>query len=132
MKLVMTANGLQKPEMKPVIDLAKTYFDEVVLNPWGRRGTQDEIRQIVAQIRDYHAKAYDWNPTSDTDRLMQVADSSGHALRTCLRSVIEYLDQEFQYGDAVQASIGELSEGSYDETPSLDVMDTDIDEDSMS
>ena len=46
MKLVMTANGLQKPEMKPVIDLAKTYFDEVVLNPWGRRGTQDEIREI--------------------------------------------------------------------------------------
>ncbi len=46
MKLVMTANGLQKPEMKPVRDLAGTYFEEVVVNPWGRRGTQEEIRQI--------------------------------------------------------------------------------------
>ena len=46
MKLVITANGLQKPELKPVTDLAKTYFEEVVINPWGRRGTQDEIKQI--------------------------------------------------------------------------------------
>lgn len=46
MKLVITANGLQKPEMQPVIDQARKYFDEVVENPWGRRGTQDEIRQI--------------------------------------------------------------------------------------
>ena len=46
MKLVITANGFQKPGMKPVLDLARTYFDEVVENPWGRRGTQEEIRQI--------------------------------------------------------------------------------------
>ena len=46
MKLVITANGLQKPEMKPVLDKAHDYFDEVVMNPWGRRGTQEEIRQI--------------------------------------------------------------------------------------
>ena len=46
MKLVITANGFQKPSMRSVIDLARTYFDEVVENPWGRRGTQEEIRQI--------------------------------------------------------------------------------------
>ena len=46
MKLVITANGLQKPELKPVIDLANRYFDDVVMNPWGRRGTQEEIRRI--------------------------------------------------------------------------------------
>ena len=46
MKLVITANGFQKPSMKPVLDLAAQYFDEVVRNPWGRRGTQDEIRTI--------------------------------------------------------------------------------------
>ena len=46
MKLVITANGLQKLELQPVIDLAKSYFDEVVMNPWGRRGTQDEIKTI--------------------------------------------------------------------------------------
>lgn len=46
MKLVITANGFQKPEMKPVLDLAHIYFTEVIQNPWGRRGTQDEIRQI--------------------------------------------------------------------------------------
>ena len=33
MKLVITANGLQKPELKPVIDLANRYFDDVVMNP---------------------------------------------------------------------------------------------------
>ncbi len=46
MKLVITANGLQKPSMRPVLELAHDYFDEVVMNPWGRRGTQEEIRQI--------------------------------------------------------------------------------------
>lgn len=46
MKLCITANGLQKPELKPVTDLAGRYFDTVVMNPWGRRGTQDEIREI--------------------------------------------------------------------------------------
>ena len=46
MKLVITANGLQKPELQGVVDKAKTYFDEVVMNPWGRRGTQDEIKAI--------------------------------------------------------------------------------------
>ena len=46
MKLVITANGLQKEELRPVVDLARSCFDEVVMNPWGRRGTQDEIRQI--------------------------------------------------------------------------------------
>ncbi|MBP5640748.1 MAG: phosphoglycerate dehydrogenase [Victivallales bacterium] len=46
MKLVITANGFQKPEMKPVIEKAQAYFDTVVLNPWGRRGTQEEISQI--------------------------------------------------------------------------------------
>ena len=46
MKLLITANGLQKPEMKPVRDQAERYFDEVIINPWGRRGTQAEIREI--------------------------------------------------------------------------------------
>ena len=46
MKLVITANGFQKPEMEPVLAKARSCFDSVVLNPWGRRGTQEEIRQI--------------------------------------------------------------------------------------
>ena len=46
MKLVITANGLQKPELNCVVEKAKAYFDEVVMNPWGRRGTQDEIMAI--------------------------------------------------------------------------------------
>jgi len=46
MRLVITANGFQKPEMKPVLEKARACFDSVVVNPWGRRGTQEEIRQI--------------------------------------------------------------------------------------
>lgn len=46
MKLVITANGFAKDGMKPVLALAGEYFDEVVVNPWGRRGTQEEIRGI--------------------------------------------------------------------------------------
>ena len=46
MKLVITANGFQKPEMASVVRQAREYFEEVVLNPWGRRATQAEIRGI--------------------------------------------------------------------------------------
>ncbi len=90
--------------------------------------TQDEIRQVVCHIREYHARAYSWTPASTDDELMHVADSASHALRTRLRSVIEYLDQEFQYGNAMEASIGALQTSSYEEaTPSLEAMNTDED-----
>ena len=46
MKLVITANGFQKPEMADVVQKAHEYFDDVVLNPWGRRATQEEVRGI--------------------------------------------------------------------------------------
>ncbi len=46
MKLVITANGLQKTGLEPVMDLARKYFDEVVANPWGRRGSKEEIKTI--------------------------------------------------------------------------------------
>ena len=46
MKLVITANGFQKPEMACVVQKAREYFDDVVLNPWGRRATQAEVRGI--------------------------------------------------------------------------------------
>jgi len=46
MKLIITANGLQDSRMAPVKELAEEYFSSVVMNPWGRRGTQGEIRAI--------------------------------------------------------------------------------------
>lgn len=46
MKLLITANGLQYPKLNSVVDFARARFDEVVLNPWGRRGSKAEIKMI--------------------------------------------------------------------------------------
>lgn len=46
MKLVVTANGLDKAGLEPVMELASRYFSTVIMNPWGRRGTQEEIKAI--------------------------------------------------------------------------------------
>lgn len=46
MKLLISANGFQKTALAPAIELAHTYFDNVVTNPWGRRGTSRQIMEL--------------------------------------------------------------------------------------
>lgn len=46
MKLVITANGLQEKGLEPIRELAERYFDAIVANPWGRRGTKGQIKEI--------------------------------------------------------------------------------------
>ena len=84
--------------------------------------SQEEVREIIRKIRDYHAAAYDWQPGETTEDLMRVADQSGYLLRTRLRAVIETLDQDYQYGSAQEISIGALQKESFEEIPSLDWM----------
>ncbi len=84
--------------------------------------SQEEVMQVIHRIRDFHAAAYDWQPTDSDEALLHVADISGYLLRTRLRAVIETLDQEYQYGNAQKISFGELQNESYaeDDPPSLD------------
>ena len=46
MKLIITANGLQEKGLEPIKGLAARYFNIVVANPWGRRGTKEEIKAV--------------------------------------------------------------------------------------
>ena len=85
---------------------------------------QEEILHVVSLIRDYHSKAYNWTPASTDEQLQRVADAAGNVLRTRLRSVLEYLDQEYQYGDAKAGTVGALETESFEEVPSLEEMDT--------
>ena len=84
--------------------------------------SQEEVTQIIHRIRDYHAAAYDWQPMDTDEDLLRVADISGYLLRTRLRAVIETLDQEYQYGNAQNITIGALQDETYteEEPPSLD------------
>ncbi len=47
MKLLISANGIQHDYMKEIVKEAEGLFDEVYLNPWGRRATYDELRAVI-------------------------------------------------------------------------------------
>lgn len=46
----------------------------------------------------YHEEAYDWKLTQAHDELIRQAVKEGVLLRTKLRTLIEMLDQIYQYG----------------------------------
>lgn len=83
--------------------------------------TKDEIAQVLDGIRQFHGRAYGWEPRVSTDTLLRVAQSGGFLLRTRIRAAIEFLDQLYQYGSAGDVKAGSLTEGSYEEdVPSLE------------
>lgn len=54
-----------------------------------------EVRRLLAAVRDLHARAYDWEPQVDLDRLFE---ATKHArLRTKIRYALEYLDLMYLY-----------------------------------
>ncbi|MCL2058149.1 MAG: ATP-binding protein [Oscillospiraceae bacterium] len=81
------------------------------LPPLDRHEFQEAINKIV----EFHARAYDWKPSSDIGELCEMAWSCGYYLRTKIRAAIEYLDQFFQYGDAGVVVAGELEQETYNE-----------------
>lgn len=87
------------------------------LNPLNK----EEMEQILAQIQELHGHAYHWNPSVSLETLVHTADN-GYLLRTKIRSVIELLDQLYQYGEAGKVKITELGVETFeeDETPSLE------------
>ncbi|MDO4294164.1 MAG: DUF2791 family P-loop domain-containing protein [Eubacteriales bacterium] len=82
--------------------------------------THDEIAEILTRIRDFHGKAYDWQPQVSTEELMAASINGGFLLRTRIRAVIEYLDQLYQYGDAGTTQINAPDRESFEETVSLE------------
>ena len=103
---------------EPMLDVIRQIEHSYQLAPL----SQEEILQVIGRIRDFHAAAYDWQPRSTGEKLLQVANASGYLLRTRLRAVIETLDQEYQYGSAQGVEVGSLRSETYaeEEPPSLD------------
>ena len=86
--------------------------------------TQEEIRQILLRVQEFHGQAYDWTPEISADTLLEAAlAGGGYLLRTKIRAAIEFLDQLYQYGEAGHTRIDELGRETFEEEeeiPSLD------------
>jgi hypothetical protein len=77
---------------------------------------------IIEKIRDFHARAYDWTPNIDLASVFAVAEKNGYLLRTRIRTVVELLDQYYQYGTEGNITVNELGQTTFDEdseVPSL-------------
>ncbi len=79
--------------------------------------TRGEILQVLARIREFHARAYDWEPEISPMAIYDATAGGGYLLRTRIRASIELLDQLYQYGDAGEARIAELTRESFQEDP---------------
>ena len=77
--------------------------------------TDEEIRQVLERVQEFHGRAYSWNPQVSTDRLLKATQSGGYLLRTKIRAAIEFLDQLYQYGEAQDTKVGQLGQESFDE-----------------
>jgi hypothetical protein len=81
------------------------------LAPLGR----EETLEILEGIQRYHGQAYDWSPALDLERVLSIAEKHGYLLRTRIRSVVEMLDQLYQYEETGEIKIGELGQTTFDE-----------------
>ena len=81
------------------------------LPPLGR----DEFMEVLVKIKDFHARAFGWEPKTDAEELCEMAWTRGYYLRTKIRAAIEHLDQLYQYGDAGSITAGELGQETYEE-----------------
>ena len=77
--------------------------------------TRTESEQILSQIQEFHARAYDWTPSVSAETLYRETEAGGYLLRTRIRGAIEFLDQLYQYGEAGHTRITELGRESYEE-----------------
>ena len=83
--------------------------------------TRAEITQILENLRQFHGKAYGWNPDVSMEAMLHVAGTGGHLLRTQIRVAIELLDQMYLYGETGNTKIDALGKESFEEeVPSLE------------
>lgn len=93
----------EEETVKPVLD---TIVKARELSPL----TKEEIHQVMEKIISYHEEAYEWKLTKNHDDLINTAEKEGVLLRTKLRTMIEMLDQIYQYG-----SLGNIETVNVDE-----------------
>ncbi len=103
-------------EQEPI----KSVLDTLVKSPQLLPLTRGEIREVFGRIRDFHAKAYNWEPQATVDELMDSSMKGGFLLRTRIRAAIEYLDQLYQYGSAGKTTISKLDVETLEDVPSLE------------
>lgn len=81
----------QEEPMKSVLDMIVKARE---LSPL----TSEEIHEVMEKIISYHEEAYDWKLTQNHEGLINAAIKEGVLLRTKIRTIIEMLDQIYQYG----------------------------------
>lgn len=86
--------------------------------------SKDEIHDVIDNIRCLHSKAYGWSPDMSTDKLFALTASHNYVLRTRLRSVIEYLDQLFQYGTIGENTVDQIHDQNIKEEQDAEVIDS--------
>ena len=83
--------------------------------------TRDEIRKTLLSIRDFHGKAYQWNPDISEETIYRATEGGGFLLRTRIRAALEFLDQLYKYGEAGQTKITELGKEILEEQDTVDL-----------
>lgn len=85
--------------------------------------TRTEFQEVLGKLRDFHGRAYQWQPQATVAELEKITQSGGYLLRTKIRAAIEYLDQMYQYGECHGTEVSQLTAESYgEEVPSLAVL----------
>ena len=77
--------------------------------------SRDEVIQVLRDIEQFHALAYDWHPDIPAEEIYRATEAGGYLLRTKLRGAIELLDQLYQYGEVGNIRIGRLDDESLEE-----------------
>jgi hypothetical protein len=76
---------------------------------------REESLEILRKICQYHGQAYGWQPNPDLEELLSAAEKHGYLLRTRIRTVVETLDQLYQYGETSEIRVNALGETTFEE-----------------
>jgi hypothetical protein len=76
---------------------------------------REEIKEVLERICRYHGLAYGWRPNLDIEELLSVVEKYGYLLRTRIRTVVEMLDQLYQYGTTDEIRINSLGDVTFEE-----------------
>jgi Protein of unknown function (DUF2791). len=109
---------VDRTEREPI----EKVLNHIVAAPQLQPLNQDEILEVLAQVQDFHGRAYGWQPQLDVREVLKATETRGYLLRTRIRAAVECLDQLYQYGQAGNIQINALGEPKYleDELPALD------------
>lgn len=93
----------------------KSVLDAIVKAPQLLPLNRAEIYEVLAKVKDFHGRAYNWKPDVAVETIADATELGGYLLRTKIRAAIEFLDQLYQYGEAGDARIGALKGEAFEE-----------------